>query len=560
MNKFNIVKLFRAVRVILVCIIFAMGALAFISQREINKNVILMKDYLEGSTAVNDIKTAVNKIMYYDSVSVVEYNENNMKMIKENNEEINNLYDSQLIVDLLEEKKYIDEFKEKYDLFYKLILESMNKYKEGIEFTFEESKIINESQFACVEMLEKIGKIIENQAENAKEKNDSMILKFRTITGVLMATVLIFLGVLFKNICSGMKNFTKEVDEAFTKIGQGDLSFRLEHEGKSEFQLIKKNLNNTIENFAMIIEKLKYSSDEVSKRSDSLNMVTENQITASQNIAFAIEEVAKGTEGQANGLVEITSTLENFSSIIEGFVGNINHVNETSLKISNNASENSEKMENLKDVFVAINHNFKSFIKKIDSLGKDITQINEITNLINDIAEQTNLLALNAAIEAARAGEQGRGFAVVSEEIRDLAEQTKSSAEHINKLINNVSLGTEEIIMQTNSMTEDFDKSSRAINDSLQAFGNIIGLIDDVVPKIKDLNDSSNVIRDEKDNIVTNIESASAVAEEISASTEEISASLESLNSSTMDVSQTSETLNILTNELDDQVKQFILE
>ncbi|MDD6794042.1 MAG: methyl-accepting chemotaxis protein [Clostridiaceae bacterium] len=560
MNKFNIVKLFRAVRVILVCIIFAMGALAFISQREISKNVILMKDYLEGSTAVNDIKTAVNKIMYYDSVSVVEYNENNMKMIKENNEEINNLYDSQLIVDLLEEKKYIDEFKEKYDLFYKLILESMNKYKEGIEFTFEESKIINESQFACVEMLEKIGKIIENQAENAKEKNDSMILKFRTITGVLMATVLIFLGVLFKNICSGMKNFTKEVDEAFTKIGQGDLSFRLEHEGKSEFQLIKKNLNNTIENFAMIIEKLKYSSDEVSKRSDSLNMVTENQITASQNIAFAIEEVAKGTEGQANGLVEITSTLENFSSIIEGFVGNINHVNETSLKISNNASENSEKMENLKDVFVAINHNFKSFIKKIDSLGKDITQINEITNLINDIAEQTNLLALNAAIEAARAGEQGRGFAVVSEEIRDLAEQTKSSAEHINKLINNVSLGTEEIIMQTNSMTEDFDKSSRAINDSLQAFGNIIGLIDDVVPKIKDLNDSSNVIRDEKDNIVTNIESASAVAEEISASTEEISASLESLNSSTMDVSQTSETLNILTNELDDQVKQFILE
>ena len=102
MNKFNIVKLFRAVRVILVCIIFAMGALAFISQREINKNVIRMKDYLEGATAVNDIKTAVNKIMYYDSVSVVEYNENNMKMIKENNEEINNLYDSQLIVDGLE--------------------------------------------------------------------------------------------------------------------------------------------------------------------------------------------------------------------------------------------------------------------------------------------------------------------------------------------------------------------------------------------------------------------------------------------------------------------------
>lgn len=80
-------------------------------------------------------------------------------------------------------------------------------------------------------------------------------------------------------------------------------------------------------------------------------------------------------------------------------------------------------------------------IKELETLTQEITMI---ADSVKRVANQTNMLSLNAAIEAARAGEQGKGFHVVATEVRQLANQSKESAEQVGGLVNRLTKQMEE--------------------------------------------------------------------------------------------------------------------
>ena len=136
--------------------------------------------------------------------------------------------------------------------------------------------------------------------------------------------------------------------------------------------------------------------------------------------------------------------------------------------------QHAEKMENTAKTNMDVTRQkvdqILEVLNKAIEDSKSIDQINDLTSDILSIAKQTNLLALNALIEAARAGEVGKGFAVVAHEIGDLADASKSTANHIQEInsviveaVHNLAKHSQDLIEYLNeSIMEDFSSFVKA--------------------------------------------------------------------------------------------------
>ncbi|PIE74346.1 MAG: hypothetical protein CSA19_00210 [Deltaproteobacteria bacterium] len=99
------------------------------------------------------------------------------------------------------------------------------------------------------------------------------------------------------------------------------------------------------------------------------------------------------------------------------------------------------------------------------------SQVSAVLQKIDDISDKTNLLALNATIEAARAGEAGRGFSVVAEEVRNLANNVKSSLSEINatflsmnEVVHKMEKSSDNVLTSTNDNDETLINLSKSIS------------------------------------------------------------------------------------------------
>jgi methyl-accepting chemotaxis protein len=173
----------------------------------------------------------------------------------------------------------------------------------------------------------------------------------------------------------------------------------------------------------------------------------------------------------------------------------------------------------------------------VQGLAKSAGRIGEVVGLINTIAAQTNLLALNATIEAARAGEAGRGFAVVASEVKSLASQTAKATEEISEQI------------------ADIQKVAGDAIDAIKGIGSIIGEVNEVATAIAAAVQQQGAATQE---ITRSTQFAAQGTKNVSDNITGVKAGADAAAVAADDVKRASETLETQSQQLGNQVTQFL--
>ncbi len=181
-------------------------------------------------------------------------------------------------------------------------------------------------------------------------------------------------------------------------------------------------------------------SFKLSERNDELGTLEKSFYTMNENfrsiilqIDDAIKLLSSSTEELATSSEQVNASSEEISAITQ--------------RISHSAQTQDRKFNEL----IELSNTLKSVF------DEKITEINQSSELIENLSSQVNMLSLNASIEAARAGEYGRGFSVVADNIRRLADDSKTSVNQvqdtIEKLKENLSNNISILIRSIDSVT-----------------------------------------------------------------------------------------------------------
>jgi methyl-accepting chemotaxis protein len=306
--------------------------------------------------------------------------------------------------------------------------------------------------------------------------------------------------------------------------------------------------------------------DEIGQMARTVQVFKENALRIKE-LEEEQERTKKATELERKTLMD--QIAEEFDVTVKGISDVVSKtaslIDEASKGMSTSTDSNTQKIMELKDVFLQATQNVSTVAKAAEELASSISEIskqanhsstiahaaskeaekanitiqglseaakriNEVVGLINELAEQINLLALNATIEAARAGEAGKGFDVVASEVKNLSRQTESATEEIAKYVTSIQ-------QETNNAVEVINLLSKRIEDISSVATNISSAVEEqnastreIARNIQQAASNTTRVKTEVDDVANISKKTGGDAKEMMMATTELIRQSDSLN------------------------------
>jgi len=414
-----------------------------------------------------------------------------------------------------------------------LVISGKGDDLKSLEFITRNNLDLLKEMNTAVGMLQKIS-----------EKKVQNLILFQTICLVAGILLMILSVIQIHGIVSQLMAAASNA----VIMSKGDLTKRFrsgnkDGKNRNEMEFLGHNLNIFAIFLQDSIQKISTQANTLNDSSTAMNLVARDLTSESEISNEKTSSVAQNAEQMSEDMNAVAAAMEELTANTRQIAESTTRMNETIKEIAHGTEKAGQISENAVEKVASAS-------SRVDDLGNAARKIGQVSETINDISEQTNLLALNATIEAARAGEAGKGFAVVAGEIKSLANQTTEATEKIRENI-------EWIQNSATSTIEDIKGIAQVINEVNDIVTTISKAVEEQTGTIAEIDVNVSQGADAVQEVSTNVANTSTASLQISEDVNDVSHSISQIFSNSQNITQNSEKLSLLAQDLDSMVSHF---
>ena len=385
----------------------------------------------------------------------------------------------------------------------------------------------------------------------------SAVITMLIVTVVIVVATFAVIGFITRPIMGSLRIMSDHYEK-------GDLVPRLDARAKDETAMFADSVNAFVDRMSSMIAQMKGAVGESTKVSERLSAIAQKTADSSKGIQDRVQGNAENMQDLSGQIGDVNSRIERIGSIVselreaaEEQAGAVSESSSSIEEISASIQSMSSVVETKKDVAIRLGQKSRDgreemalSVAAIERTATQASQMLALVDIINSVSAQTSLLSINAAIESAHAGDAGKGFAVVAEEVRKLADDTKthasSIAEAIQKTIEDTEIATDlngraaasfdDIYGEVTGLVDGMDELSSGmaeLSTGAEEIVNSMGLLVEVSEKVAS---GSKSISDDAVEINHSVDSVSELANKTSSGISQTTQSAQEITSAMQDI------------------------